>query len=192
MATYSSKSRYRTPGAVDGNLARKLDRRELERALDNSGRMDFDQLYERRPETAAERSARRRAQVKASVRPAQKVSPLVVLGFLAVGSLTVVLLLCYVQLNTISRSIVAMKAEISALEVEQVHLTTQYEQAFDLSTVKAAAEAAGMSQPSDSQVYYISLPGEDQAVAHGAKSGVLDKFFAFLGRGIHTAAEYSG
>lgn len=190
MATYSSKSRYRTPGAVDGNLARKLDRRELERALDNSGRMDFDQLYERRPETEAERSARRRAQVKASVRPAQKVSPLVVLGFLAVGSLMVVLLLCYIQLNTISRSIVAMKAEISALEVEQVQLTTQYEQAFDLSTVKAAAEAAGMSQPSDSQVYYISLPGEDQAVAHSAENGVLDKFFAFLGRGIYAAAEY--
>lgn len=190
MATYSSKSRYRTPGAVDGNLARKLDRRELERALDNSGRMDFDQLYERRPETEAERSARRRAQVKASVRPAQKVSPLAVLGFLAVGSLTVVLLLCYVQLNTISRSIVAMKAEISALEIEQVQLTTQYEQAFDLSTVKAAAEAAGMSQPSDSQVYYISLPGEDQAVAHSAENGVLDKFFAFLGRGIYAAAEY--
>ena len=57
MASYyqnSTKRRYVAQNAVDGNLARKLDRRELERQLDRSGRMDFHELYERRPETAAE------------------------------------------------------------------------------------------------------------------------------------------
>ena len=146
MASYyqnSTKRRYGAQNAVDGNLARKLDRRELERQLDRSGRMDFDELYERRPETAAERNARRRAQVKAAVRPAQKVSSLALLGFVCTAFLMVVLLLCYVRLNTISRSIVSMKSEIKTLEVEQVSLLTQYEQAFDLSAVKEAALAAG-------------------------------------------------
>lgn len=181
--------RYRTRGAVEGNLARKPERREadsreLERRLDRSGRMDFDQLYERRPETAAERNARRRAQLKASMRPAQKVSFLSLLGFACAAALMVALLLCYVQLNGISRSIVSMKSEISRLEVERVSLLTQYEKAFDLSAVKEAAEAAGMVQPSDGQIYYITLPGEDQARAHRPEGGRLEKFFTALGRGI--------
>ena len=184
MASYyqnSTQRRYGAQNAVDGNLARKLDRRELERQLDRSGRMDFDELYERRPETAAERNARRRAQVKAAVRPAQKVSSLALLGFVCTAFLMVVLLLCYVRLNTISRSIVSMKSEIKTLEVEQVSLLTQYEQAFDLSAVKEAALAAGMKDPSDSQIYYISLPGEDQARTHSAGGGALERLFAGLG-----------
>ena len=50
MASYQRNTdrRYRAP--VEGSLARKLDN------LDRSGRMDFDELYERRPETAAERN----------------------------------------------------------------------------------------------------------------------------------------
>ncbi len=193
MAERSKKTRYRYPSSVDGNLARKLERKpsrqELERQLDRIGRMDFDQLYERQPETAAERNARRRAQMRASIRPAQKVSALALLGFLCTGLLMVVLLLCYVRLNTISRSIVSMKKEISQLEVEQVSLLTEYEQTFDPSAVKEAAAAAGMSQPSDSQVYYISLPGEDQAKVHRQESGPLEKFFTAVGRGIFVPAE---
>ena len=87
------------------------------------------------------------------------------------------LLMCYVRMNAISRSIVSMKTQITQLEVDRVSLLTRHEQAFDLSTVKAAAEAAGMTQPSDSQVFYIRLPGEDQATAHAARSG-LGGFFA--------------
>ena len=103
----------------------------------------------------------------------------------------VVLLLCYVRLNTISRSIVSMKSEIKTLEVEQVALLTQYEQTFDLSAVKEAAMAAGMHQPSESQIYYVDLPGEDQAVAYGGEStGVLERIFTSAGQGICAAVEY--
>lgn len=173
MAAYqnSRKRRYSAPNAaVDGNLARKLDN------LNRSGRMDFDELYERRPETALERNARRRAQAKANLRPAQKVSAMALLGFVCTAFLMVVLLLCYVRLNTISRSIVSMKEEIKALEVQQVSLLTEYEQTFDLSAVKEAALAAGMRDPSESQIYYISLPGEDQATAYQPENNPLEKF----------------
>ena len=154
------RQRYNTPGVVDGNLARKLDSRALERRLERSGQLDFDQQYRRRRETEAERLSRRRAQAKAAVRPAQRVSFAAVLGFAFVGALMVATLLCYVRINSISRSIVSMKERISVLQVEQVALLTQYEQAFDLSSVKEAAEAAGMTIPSESQIYYIDLPGE--------------------------------
>ncbi len=197
MAAYNKRTNRRpgASGAVDGNLARKLERsrpsrQELERQLERSGQMDFDQLYERQVETAAERNARRRAQARASRRPAQKVAPATLLGFVCVAFLMVALLLCYVRLNGISRSIVSMKAEISRLKVEQVGLLTRYEQTFDLSAVKEAAAAAGMIQPGDSQIYYIDLPGEDQATVYQDAAGPLEKCFAALRRGIDAAAEY--
>lgn len=176
MASYNRRTKRKYPNSsrpVDGNLARNLTSRELERQLDRSGQMDFDQLYERQPETAAERNARRRAQQKAAQRPALHISPAVFLGAACIGFMTVVLLLCYVRLNTISRSIVSMKTEIKKLEVEQVSLLTEYEQTFDLSAVKEAAASAGMTQPSDSQIFYINLPGEDQAKTYHTEANPL-------------------
>lgn len=185
------KRRYQTPGVVSGSLARQLDSEELERQLDGSGRLDFDQQYRQRKATEAELIARRRARAKAAVRPAQKVPPVMAAGFLLAAGLLVCLLLCYVQINTISGSIVKMKTEISRLEVEQVSLMTRHERAFDLSSVKAAAQAAGMSQPSESQIYYIDLPGQDQAVAHVEKeTGVLSRAFTALSRSLSAAVEY--
>ena len=185
------RQRYNTPGVVDGNLARKLDSRALERRLERSGQLDFDQQYRRRRETEAERLSRRRAQAKAAVRPAQRVSFAAVLGFAFVGALMVATLLCYVRINSISRSIVSMKERISVLEVEQVALLTQYEQAFDLSSVKEAAEAAGMTIPSESQIYYIDLPGEDQAVSYtGRDGGLLDRVLTGLSRAMYAVVEY--
>ena len=174
MAARSSRKpdrRYRTPGVVEGNLARKLDSRELERRLDSSGQMDFDQLYHRQRMTDAERRSKQRAKVKAAVRPAQHVSLAAVAGVLCVAGLMVVLLLCYIKMNTISRSIVSMKAQITQLEVDQVSLLTRHEQA----------------QPSDSQVFYIRLPGEDQATVHKAGGGLGGFLAAFR---FFTAAEY--
>ena len=187
----TTKRRYHTPGVVNGNLARDLNSRELERRLENSGQLDFDQQYRRRKATQAELIARQRAKAKEAVRPAQKVSPVTVLGFCLVGALLVGVLMCYVQINAISGSIVTMKEEISALEIEQVSLLTKYEQAFDLATVKEAAQAAGMTQPSDSQIYYIDLPGEDQAVAYSSQeAGVFSRVLAFLGQRVYTVVEY--
>ena len=187
-----TRQQYRTPGAVDGNLARRLDSQDLERRLERSGQLDFDQQYRRRRESEAERLSRRRASVKARIRQAQKVNGAAVLGFIAVAAMMMALLLCYIQINAVSRSIVRMKNDIKALEVEQVALLTQYEQMFDLASVKEAAEANGMGPPSESQIYYIELPGEDQAVSYsgGGSGGALERFFASLGRNVCAVVEY--
>lgn len=167
MATNRNRRRRPVPRPTEGNLARKLDSRQLERHPEPAGRPEFERQYHRHQETAMERRSRQHAAAKAAVRAAQKLSPGLVAGFAATAGLMVLVLLCYVQLNTISRHIVDMKTQIAALETEQVSLLTRYEQAFDLTSVKAAAEAAGMTQPSDSQIYYIDLPGADQAVSYG-------------------------
>ena len=180
-STRRPRKKYDTPGTANDNLARKLDSRELELRLERSGQVDFDQQYRQRRETEAERRSRQRAKAKAAVRPAQKVNILAVLAFFGIAALTVGVLLCYIQLNAISRNIVRMKTEITALEVEQVGLLTKYEQSFDLTSVKEAAESYGMVQPSESQIYNIELPGANQAVSHsgrrsaGSAESLLDR-----------------
>ena len=40
-------------------------------------------------------------------------------------------------------------------------------------------------------IYYIDLPGEDQATSYGNQdAGVLSRFFAAVGRNIYAAVEY--
>ena len=70
------------------------------------------------------------------------------------------------QLTVISSEVVKLQSELSDLQTQNVSLTTKYEQTFDLSTIKEAAEAAGMSKPSSSQIYYIDMSGSDNAVVY--------------------------
>ncbi len=173
-AAKTKRKERRAAPPVDGNLAY----RELERKLEKSGRVDFDQQYHRRVETKADRISRRRQKAKSMVRPAQHVSGVMVVAVGVVSVLMVVLIICYAQLNTISVNIVDMKEEIEALEIENVRLLAEYEQAFDLASVNEKARDAGMSPPSDSQIYYIDLPGEDQAVAcaDDGNQSILSRF----------------
>ena len=66
-STKKRPRRYHTPGVVSGSLARELNHQELERRLETSGQLDFDQQYRRRKETEAELIARQRARPKAAV-----------------------------------------------------------------------------------------------------------------------------
>jgi len=182
---------YRTPGVVNDNLARDLTRRELEERLERSGQLDFDQQYRRRQESNADKLSRQRQATKATVRQAQSIPLATFVGGAALAVLAVMIVYCQVQINAISSSIVTMKQQIQELETEQVSLQTRYEQAFDLATVKEAAESVGMHQPGEGQVIYINLPGEDQAVT-GIESddGVLARIFSALGQHVYAVLEY--
>ena len=80
---------------------------------------------------------------------------------------------------------------LKALEKENVVLTTQYEQIYDLATVKAAAEAAGMTKPGASQVYYVDGSGGDAAVVYSQEApGLLDGLRESLHHGIYAVVEY--
>lgn len=182
---------YNTPGVVDGNLARDLRSRELEQQLDRSGQLDFDKQYRQQQESTADKLSRQRQQRRAAVRQPQSIPVTSVLCGVAVAYLAVLVVNCHVQINQISGDIVSMKQQIAVLEQEQVSLRTRYEQAFDLTGVKDAAEAAGMRQPSDGQVYYIDLPGEDQAVVcQQTEEGVFSRVFSVLAQRFCAVLEY--
>ena len=127
------------------------------------------------------------------VRERQKVPVLTVMGMAAVIGMAVMLLLSYVQLTTLAADTVTLRAELAALETENVTLTAQHEQMFDMATVKEVAAAAGMGKPAASQITYLDIAGEDSATVYQTDSGgvsVLSRLLSSLHHGVYAVVEY--
>lgn len=178
MASSAQKLRY---GAyTDGSLARDLEWDLRRRELDHAGEAPRHQEV-----------VKPRVQEKPRTRQAQRVSPVTVIGAMAVIALSLVLLMNYISLLEISTETVELKKELTALETDHVTLTAQYEQMFDRSSVKEAAEAAGMAKPSGSQVFYIDLSDGDSAVVyHKEEPSVFDNLLSSLHHGVYAVVEY--
>ena len=149
-------------GATYGSLAYDLDALAREKQLDEAGKLPQKKVRPAQPEVQPVQ--RRQSAARAAVRP----SPVLLLGTVLVVGMVIALMLCYVKLTGISGNVSSIKREISALEEEHVALLTAYERTFDLATVKAAAEAAGMSKPSSGQIQYIDLSGADSVEVYAA------------------------
>lgn len=149
-------------GAIYGSLAYDLDALAREKQLDEAGKLPQKKVRPAQPEVQPVQ--RRQSAARAAVRP----SPVLLLGTVLVVGMVIALMLCYVKLTGISDNVSSIKREISALEEEHVALLTAYERTFDLATVKAAAEAAGMSKPSSGQIQYIDLSGADSVEVYAA------------------------
>ncbi len=173
--------RRRNITTIYGNLAYDLDTLVRERQLEEAGEMP-----ERRAEAKPQAQPRRRPQAQAKARP----SALVMGGIVVVCALVMVLLLGYVQLTTVSNHVSTIKKELATLEEEHVSLLTEYEKAFDLATIKAAAEEAGMSKPTSGQIQYIDLSGADTAVVCGGEPGLMEKAASTIKEGALSLWEY--
>lgn len=181
MTTAAARdSRYRAPYAY-GDLAYELDRDSRETLLRHAGEPRREELTRAKVRTIPH----------VRVRERQKVSAVAVAGFAAVAALTVLLLLSYVKLTVVSDAVVELQSQLSELETENVALTAEYQRTFDLSAVKEAATAAGMSKPSNSQIYYIDLSGEDSVEIYQDTEGSLfSRLLASLNQGIYAVVEY--
>ncbi len=167
--------------ATYGSLAYDLDALVLERQLEEAGAMP-----ERRAEPVQRRRAEAHTQAQAKTRP----SPLLAMGVATMCALVVVLLLGYVQLTTVGTSISHMNNELSELESEHIALLTEYEKTFDLATIKAVAEAEGMSKPTSGQIQYIDLSGNDSAVVYSGEPSVTAQVFADVQRSAVSVVEF--
>ncbi len=178
----------RYSGRVNGNLAYDPAYEERQR------RLRREQEYEREHQREEfMRPPQRKVQKKAAPvrRQREKVSLGTLCGFMALAAMVALMIMCRAQLTEISAQVVSVQKEISALEDEHVALLTRYEKTFDLTTIKEAAAAAGMSKPSSSQVYYIDLSESDSVVVYQQKStNVLSKVFSSLGQGVCAVVEY--
>ncbi len=173
---------YRRHSATYGSLAYDLDALARERQLDDAGKLPQKKIRSAQPEVQPVQ--RRRTAAQAAAKP----SPAVVLGTVLVVGMVIALMMCYVKLTGISDNVSTIKREISALEDEHIALLTEYERAFDLATVKAAAEKAGMSKPSSGQIQYIDLSGADSvelyaaggAAALNSFTGKVEELWAYV------------
>ena len=105
--------------------------------------------------------------------------------------IAVLVLMSYIQLTMVAADTVALKNQLTALETEHVALTAEYEQMFDLATVREAAEAAGMSKPSASQICYLDLTGGDHAVVYQKEaSSALSHVLTSVNSGVGAVVEY--
>lgn len=168
MAT-TAKRKAGVPGIITGSLAE--DYRSLER---QQGTVRVPARDTALPREKTYVDAIPQPRERARVRTRQYVSPVMALGGVALVVMTVMLLLCHVQMAMLSSSVVSMQNTLSDLKSEQVVLKTAYEQAYDLASVKEAAKAAGMTQPSESQIYYIDIADPDHAVVYGDTTGVMN------------------
>jgi len=173
--------RRRNMKIVYGNLAYDLDTLVRERQLEEAGAMP-----ERKAQPKEQTQPRRQPQAQAKARP----SALLMGGIAVVCALVMVLLYSYVQLTTVSNHVSTIKSELATLEEEHVSLLTEYEKTFDLATVKAAAEEAGMSKPTSGQIQYIDLSGADSAVVCSETPGLTEKAVSALKEGAQSIWEY--
>lgn len=173
--------RRRNMTMIYGSLAYDLDTLARERQLEEAGEMP-----ERSGAPQPKAQPRRHPQAQAKTRP----SPLLAGGIVLVCALVMVLLLGYVQLTMVSNHVVTIKDQLTTLQEEHVALVTEYEKTFDLATIKAAAEEAGMSKPTSGQVQYIDLSGSDTAVVYGDEPGVVEKAISSIKGGAQFIWEY--
>lgn len=182
MASTARELRYQSRSSVNGSLAYDLDYAVRERELRHAGELPRRQEREKTEE---------RSLPKVQLRERQRVSVLSVLGTAAIMGLAVLVLMSYIQLTVLSAETVELKSQLSVLETENVTLTAEYQQIFDLATVKEAAEAAGMSKPSSSQIFYINLSGGDSAVVYRQEEpSALDRLLTSLNHGVYAVMEY--
>ena len=183
-ATAHDLRRMQNGHAVNGSLAYDLDWAVRERELRHAG--EAPRYQERK---AVKEEVKVAPQVQ--VREQQRVSVVAVAGIASVILMAVVLLMSYIQLTMVAADTVALKQELAVLETEHTALTAEYEQMFELATVREAAEAAGMSKPSASQICYLDLTGGDHAVIYQKEEGsVLTSVLTSVNAGVGAVVEY--
>ena len=97
----------------------------------------------------------------------------------------------YIQLTVLSAETVELQSQLATLQTENMNLSNQYEQMFDLDAVKEASEAAGMSRPSSGQIGYIDLSDGDTAVVYQQEEpGFFSQLLSSLNHGIYAVVEY--
>ncbi len=180
MASAARDMRYRGKQAVNGSLAYDLDYAVRERALRHAGEAP---------------KAREKAKVyeapRVLLRARQVVSPLAVLSVAAIMGLALLVLMSYVQLTMLSADTVKLQSQLEELESENAALTAQYQRMFDMASVKEAAEAAGMSKPSSTQMSRLDLSAGDSAVAYRQKEpGLFSRILSSLHGGVYAVVEY--
>ena len=140
-----------------------------------------------------QRKPRPKARPKAQPKPKAKlsVSPLAVVGLIAVACMLVFVLCGYVQLFEESSAVSELKTELAEANELNERLQATYDSKVDLDEIGRRAAALGMTEPNSRQTVYLNLQGTDRAVIGEAGSeNVVRTAWDAIVRSVHTLREY--
>ncbi len=175
---------------IFGNLAYDLNTLTWDPFDGSAVRQPQEQPQEplRRPERyeRPQRESRRRP----AARPQPYVSPIVA-GVAVLMLMTVVLVLGYLRLTKASHEVTARQAQLQQVQEDNAALGVAYEKAFDQSSVKTAAQSAGMTKPTTDQIEYIELGGANMAeICRPESTGPLAQAWNWVRNGVDAVVEY--
>ncbi len=102
---------------------------------------------------------------KVVVRQKLAVSPFVVCGIVVAAILFALVIGSYTRLFAATTENAALKSQLSELQQTNEKLQSTYESSYDMQRIETYAQTQlGMRQPNSSQIVYLDLSGEDQAV----------------------------
>ena len=182
------RKKYRNADVIGGTAAYELDWEEQAREQERAERRQREHEEEQRRETVRRRA---RTAARVQVHEAQHVSAFTIAGVTAVLVMCLLVLGSYIRLTVLSAETVELQEQVQELEKENVALTAEYSQMFDLNTVKKVARASGMDKPGANQICVIDLSGGDTAVVMQKKEpGVIAETLTSLRRSIDDLLEY--
>ena len=153
----NSTSSYRTYGSVayapayDGSAVRAPGR---------------ESTLQPRPKARPRTREQALTRTKVQVREAGEVSPFAVIGFAAVGIFAALLIFTYAQFVVANDAVVTLRNDLKTLQAENVTLSAQYEQVFDMARIQAAVGDT-MVRPTEEQIVYLDLSEPDSVVLYG-------------------------
>lgn len=172
---------------VYGSLAYDLNTLEWGILDGNAVRQPQEPLRQPQRYTQPQQEPRRRP----ARRPREHASPLLLGGVAVLALMVVVLLMGYMKLTQASHQVAAKQAQLQQVQEENVALGVAYEKAFDQSTIKSVAQAAGMTRPTSDQIEYIELGGADMAeICRPASTGPLTQLWAWIKDSAGAVVEY--
>lgn len=116
---------------------------------------------------------------KVRLRPKEAVAPFAVIGFALVAVMAAVVLVSYVQLNSVYADTVELRNDLIALQSEESALKAEYEEVFNTDVLNQAVKKAGNLKPAaNDQVVYVELSDPDNIVVYEQKeeSGGISAF----------------
>ncbi len=118
-------------------------------------------------------------------RETEAVSPSAIFGFLLACALVVLFLLGHIQLDRVNDQTARLSTELSALQDEYEDLSAQYEQLYDMDSIKSDLMASGaMMQVSSEQQIYMDLSQPDSTTVYEGEEESevtpLSAFFALV------------
>lgn len=140
------------------------------------------------PELPAERSNHQNQVV---VRARAEISVVAVLGFVAVLALLVMVISGYVRLYELSSVHADLNTELTALQAEQDRLQASYESKLDMDQIESvAAGQLGMHLPTEKQIVYLDMSGEDSAVVYDSDTMGVQSVLQALKNGFGYLTDY--